>query len=284
MVLDDIDYRVGRLAADPAGPVPACTGNRPVSTRRWPMSSVTTRCSSACPSCEALARQSHAAPLGGNRLDAPGRAAALAAADGCSDSTLPFDPPRGAALRLRRLALSRPQPRPGGAAACAGAVARPAPDAARGRARAGARRPGDDPRLQSGQPVGAAPAPGPARRAVGLAGSGTLVPAARRRVPRLLAPARLVAPAQLRGRGRALRLLSAAATPRRAGSNARPGWKRMGERWWPVLGAVYFLVAVKRVRGMRLVGLARHEARKARTRQRRGRQPAAPSHARRLCE
>ena len=38
----------------------------------------------------------------------------------------------------------------------------------------------------------------------------------------------------------------------------------MGERWWPVFGAVYFLVAVKRVRGMRLVGLARHEARKAR--------------------
>jgi hypothetical protein len=28
---------------------------------------------------------------------------------------------------------------------------------------------------------------------------------------------------------------------------------------------VYYLVAVKRVRGMRLVGLARHEARKART-------------------
>jgi len=39
----------------------------------------------------------------------------------------------------------------------------------------------------------------------------------------------------------------------------------VGERWWPVFGAVYFLVAVKRVRGMRLVGLARHEARKART-------------------
>lgn len=33
-----------------------------------------------------------------------------------------------------------------------------------------------------------------------------------------------------------------------------------GERWWPVLGAVYLLVAVKRVRGMRLVGLARREA------------------------
>jgi len=29
----------------------------------------------------------------------------------------------------------------------------------------------------------------------------------------------------------------------------------VGERWWPVLGAVYFMVAVKRVRGMRLVGL-----------------------------
>ncbi|AMM22951.1 methyltransferase type 11 [Variovorax sp. PAMC 28711] len=26
-----------------------------------------------------------------------------------------------------------------------------------------------------------------------------------------------------------------------------------GERWWPILGAVYFLVAVKRVRGMRLL-------------------------------
>ena len=28
----------------------------------------------------------------------------------------------------------------------------------------------------------------------------------------------------------------------------------MGDRWWPVLGAVYFVTAVKRVRGMRLVG------------------------------
>ncbi len=33
--------------------------------------------------------------------------------------------------------------------------------------------------------------------------------------------------------------------------------ERWGERWWPVLGAVYLVVAVKRVRGMRLVGLAR---------------------------
>jgi SAM-dependent methyltransferase len=37
---------------------------------------------------------------------------------------------------------------------------------------------------------------------------------------------------------------------------------RIGDRWWPVLGAVYFLVAVKRVRGMRLVGLAKQERRK----------------------
>lgn len=31
--------------------------------------------------------------------------------------------------------------------------------------------------------------------------------------------------------------------------------ERVGDRWWPVFGAVYFVVAVKRVRGMRLVGL-----------------------------
>ncbi len=37
---------------------------------------------------------------------------------------------------------------------------------------------------------------------------------------------------------------------------------RVGDRWWPVLGAVYFVVAVKRVRGMRLVGLVRNEKRK----------------------
>ncbi len=37
---------------------------------------------------------------------------------------------------------------------------------------------------------------------------------------------------------------------------------RVGDRWWPVLGAVYFLVAVKRVRGMHLVGRVRNERRK----------------------
>ena len=35
--------------------------------------------------------------------------------------------------------------------------------------------------------------------------------------------------------------------------------ERTGERWWPVLGAVYFLVAVRRVRGMHLIGKVRKE-------------------------
>jgi SAM-dependent methyltransferase len=40
----------------------------------------------------------------------------------------------------------------------------------------------------------------------------------------------------------------------------RFGWmERTGDRWWPVFGAVYFIVAVKRVRGMRLVGLIREQ-------------------------
>ncbi len=38
-----------------------------------------------------------------------------------------------------------------------------------------------------------------------------------------------------------------------------------GDRWWPMLGAVYLLVAVKRVRGMRLVGLAKQVRLKPRT-------------------
>jgi SAM-dependent methyltransferase len=49
----------------------------------------------------------------------------------------------------------------------------------------------------------------------------------------------------------------------------RFGWMdRIGDRWWPVFGSVYMLIAVKRVRGMRLVGLARRERAKA---------PAAPA-------
>ena len=41
---------------------------------------------------------------------------------------------------------------------------------------------------------------------------------------------------------------------------ARFGWmERAGDRWWPSFGALYYIVAVKRVRGMRLVGLVRDE-------------------------
>ena len=60
---------------------------------------------------------------------------------------------------------------------------------------------------------------------------------------------------------------------------------RVGERWWPVLGGVYVIVAVKRVRGMRLVGLAKQPARKAAAapavvanRSRRVREPAEAEH------
>lgn len=53
----------------------------------------------------------------------------------------------------------------------------------------------------------------------------------------------------------------------------RAAWMdKTGDRWWPVFGAVYFLVAVKRVRGMRLVGLARRDPPKV------GAAPAAVTH------
>lgn len=39
----------------------------------------------------------------------------------------------------------------------------------------------------------------------------------------------------------------------------------LGARWWPVLGAVYFVQAVKRVHGMRLVGLAKNGRMAAKT-------------------
>jgi SAM-dependent methyltransferase len=38
-----------------------------------------------------------------------------------------------------------------------------------------------------------------------------------------------------------------------------------GARWWPIFGAVYFVVAVKRVRGMRLIEPTRREAGRRRT-------------------
>jgi SAM-dependent methyltransferase len=114
------------------------------------------------------------------------------------------------------------------------------------------------------------------RRRLGFGPAQAAVPAARRRVHRLLAAARLVAAARLRGRGRALRLLAAAASRANAGSSASPGWTAWataGGRCW---ARVYFLVAVKRVRGMRLVGLVRRESR-ARARRRRPWRSAGPS-------
>ena len=43
---------------------------------------------------------------------------------------------------------------------------------------------------------------------------------------------------------------------------ARFSWmESAGDRWWPPFGALYYIVAVKRVRGMRLVGLVRDELR-----------------------
>jgi SAM-dependent methyltransferase len=67
-----------------------------------------------------------------------------------------------------------------------------------------------------------------------------------------------------------LRLLSFEVEGARFGAYAPPlrsakwlgrwGWlEGIGQRWWPVLGAVYFIVAVKRVHGMRLIGLARQQ-------------------------
>jgi hypothetical protein len=60
--------------------------------------------------------------------------------------------------------------------------------------------------------------------------------------------------------GGPVRLLAAAAEHRALAAAVCDWMDRVGERWWPVLGAAYMLVAVKRVRGMRLVGLAHRQA------------------------
>lgn len=39
----------------------------------------------------------------------------------------------------------------------------------------------------------------------------------------------------------------------------------VGSRWWPVLGAAYFIQAIKRVHGMRMVGLAKNSRAAAKT-------------------
>ena len=144
-----------------------------------------------------------------------------------------------------------------GVAARAGAGAGPAPDAARGRARAGARGSRRDRRLQPGQPVG----PAPARRPPA---AGAWASAASRactcRVPASSSATGGCATGCACWASRS-RPAASAAGGRRSGPKQwleRLAWMdRLGDRWWPVLGAVYFVVAVKRVRGMRLVGLVR---------------------------
>jgi SAM-dependent methyltransferase len=40
--------------------------------------------------------------------------------------------------------------------------------------------------------------------------------------------------------------------------------EKAGDRWWPVLGSVYLVTAVKRVRGMRLIGLVKNREKERR--------------------
>ena len=117
------------------------------------------------------------------------------------------------------------------------------------------------------------------RGALGLRRGRRPVPAARRRVHRLLAAARLAAPAGLRGRGRALRLLAPAAAAASAGCSASPGWTAWATAGGRCSARSTSCSAVKRVRGMRLVGLAQARRRKAAT----PRRPAvvAPARSRR---
>jgi ribonuclease HI len=191
------DYRVGALAEDPAGPVPAGLGAGAAWTWRWPMPSASTRCSWACPSSDALRA---------NRM--PHR---WVACDSLWCPPLPvhrrrptLSPRMPPEARWRCTAsstrcLSQRQPRSGRAAARAGTRARPAPDAARGRARAGARGPcghlGFNPASLWG--LRQRRSQWPARWAWARAATASCRV---RRVHRLLAAARLAAPAGLRGR------------------------------------------------------------------------------------
>ena len=145
-------------------------------------------------------------------------------------------------------------------AACARAGTRSSPGAARGRARPRPRRPRDHRRLQSGEPVGNAPeARSPAPHASRASSGELFLPHA----------GEFVGYRRLRDW---LRLLSFEVEAGRFGCYippftsarwlARFAWmERAGEHWWPVFGALYYIVAVKRVRGMRLVGLIRNDAR-----------------------
>jgi ribonuclease HI len=118
-------------------------------------------------------------------------------------------------------------------------------------------------RLQPGQPVGSAPARRPSRQRAGWAWRAGCTCRARASSSATGGCATGCGCSASRSRRGA-----SAATGRRCRSERwlqRFAWMDpLGDRWWPVLGAVYYLCAVKRVRGMRLVGLARREKKLAR--------------------
>ena len=264
------DHTVAPMAEVPCGAVPARLGTAPSRPRRG-RSVRLSRAAARPAAARGAARQPHAASLARGRVAARRRSSALdvgvgrargaatrRAADGAPARR--GRPGADAALPLRRLAVRCGEPRSRRPAARARAGARSAPRAARGRARARARRPRDHRRLQSGEPLGRAPAarppaPPPARRAPGelfLPHAGEFIGYRRLRDW--------------------LRLLSFEVEAGRFGCYippltsarwlARFDWmERAGDHWWPVFGALYYIVAVKRVRGMRLVGLIRKEAR-----------------------
>jgi hypothetical protein len=194
-------------------------------------SSATTRCSWACPNSTRCAA---------NRMPHKWLA--------CDGEAQAAPAPRKPALSpTSRAAVRGEQPRPGGAAAFAGIEPGPARHAARGRARAGARGQGGDLLPQSGQPLGPAPAPRP-----------PVPPPRLRRAVTCRMPATSSATGGCAtGCGFSVsrsRPAASAATgrrsPARSGWNASTGWTAAGERSWPIFGAVYFIVAVKRVRGI----------------------------------
>ena len=154
---------------------------------------------------------------------------------------------RGGA-RLRRTAVRLAEPGPGGAAARARIRGRAAPGAARGRAGADSGRAVDHLRLQSGQHVGRAPGHGPHHQ--------QHLPADGGRVHLYAAAERLVKIAESRRHAQPFRLLRAAVPHHPVAATASHFVEGAGQRWWPYLGAVYIVHAIKRVKGMHIIGPA----------------------------
>ena len=153
-----------------------------------------------------------------------------------------------AGQRIRRTAAGLAVGRPGGAGAPAGIQPGSAPDPARGRSGVTAGGQAGGGRHES--PLALGPA------AVGRPAADRTVPPAYRTIYRHTATAGLDETAQLRNRQRPLWLLRATMPYESSGWSACVSWRRAGDRWWPICGAVYMVSAVKRVRGMRLVGPA----------------------------